>query len=177
MVILRIYCISVHCLGVLTTADSPIVSSPNYRLESGTMTLTSTTFTALVSQLSLRMGSAFGNNTRAVLAILERSARNGGCNNWVLDEIAEYRLAYLPDEIARAADEGGSASCGESVEDASYPGVAEEALRTGHIVFRGESVTAKEVEESRESWRSYHEHDPCYFPTKMARVFNIYVLF
>ncbi len=79
-----------------------------------------------------------------------------------MDEIAEYRLAYLPDEIARAADEGGSASCGESVEDASYPGVRDSEGSRGI---------------GRESWRSYHEHDPCYFPTKMARVFNIHVFF
>lgn len=62
---------------VLRTAETPIMSSHNYRLESGNMSLTGTTFTALISQLSLRMGPAFGTNTRAVLAILERSARNG----------------------------------------------------------------------------------------------------
>lgn len=84
----------------IVTAETPIMSSHNYRLESGNMSLTGTTFTALISQLSLRMGSAFANNTRAVLAILE-SARNGGSRNWVFHEINEYRAAYLSDEISR----------------------------------------------------------------------------
>lgn len=62
----------------------------------------------------------------------------------MFDEINEYQ--YLPDDTTSMAVDD-SASCGESVAEPSYPDIAEEALKMGNVIFRGEVMTSKTVEE------------------------------